>query len=149
MEEIMKHMGHVGFCTIAVIATGWFGGSQPETASASCALSRPFATILKTAPVIFVGKVVFTTDQGRHASVRVLDVWRGRGIPRSVTVWGSPNVQSGFTSVDRKYSRGTVYLFIPASGQPTPPYDDNICSGTRPYTARLAKYRPPGAHRPG
>jgi len=145
----MNSKTYIVICTLALVTTGWLGSSRPERASASCAVSRPLAAALKTAPVIFVGKVVFTTDQGRHASVRVLDVWRGHGIPHSVTVWGSPHVESGFTSVDRKYSRGTVYLFIPALSRTTPPYDDNICSGTRPYTARLAKYRPPGARRPG
>jgi len=144
----IKLVSRVAFCVLALASMGWFGGFQPEHAIASCAVSRPLGQALKAAPVIFIGKVITTTNQGRRASVHVLDIWRGGHIPRRVTVWGSPSYGQEATSVDRTYRRGAVYLFIPSATRTSPPYDDNACSSTRLYTARIARFRPPDAHRP-
>ena len=144
----IKLVSRAAFCVLALASMGWFGGFQPEHAVASCAVSLPLGQALRAAPMIFIGKVITTTNQGRRASVRVLDIWRGGHILRRVTVGGSPSYGPEATSVDRTYRRGAIYLFIPSLTRTTPPYDDNACSATRPYTARVAQYRPPGAHRP-
>ena len=140
-----RWMAAVIVCGLLVLA-----GGRP--ASASCAGGGPgspsLGDQLAAAPVVFVGTVVYTSDQDRVARVKVESVWRGPTMPAYVDVHGSP-VSGPFTasSVDRHYQSGGRYLFVPVSG--SPPFDDNSCSLTQPYTDALGQYAPTDARSPG
>jgi hypothetical protein len=122
-----------------------------QTADASCAGGGPGSPSLgdriAAAQTVFVGTVVYTSDQDRVARVKVESVWRGPALPAYVDVHGSP-VSGPFTvsSIDRHYQSGTRYLFVPANANP--PFDDNSCSLTQPYTADLGAYAPSDARAP-
>jgi hypothetical protein len=102
---------------------------------------------IATAPLVFVGTVVSTSDDDRVAHVRVESIWKGPTLSAYVDIHGSPvsgyNVHS---SVDRTYRAGEQDIFILFSD--SAPYQDNSCSGTQPYTADIAALAPADARRP-
>lgn len=109
---------------------------------------QPLRRVLATAPVVFIGKVLATTNESRTATVRVNDIWRGKHVSLMVVVRGSDVTGHAATSVDRSFTRGVRYIFVPEPIRRSSPFQDNNCTATRPYTTALAKYRPAGAHRP-
>jgi hypothetical protein len=114
---------------------------------ASCVMPRPLPESVATAPLVFVGTVVSTADGDRVAHVKVESIWKGHNLPTYIDVHGSP--ASGFgvaTSVDRRYRAGERDLFVLFSDQP--PYQDNSCSATQPYTAQVAALAPADAKLP-
>jgi hypothetical protein len=122
-----------------------------QAAIASCGVGGPggpsVGDQLAAAPVVFVGTVIYTSDQDRVARVKVESIWKGPALPAYLYVHGSP-VSGPFTasSVDRHYQSGHRYLFVPVNT--STPFDDNICSLTQPYTAELSAYAPPDARTP-
>ncbi|GAC1469682.1 MAG: hypothetical protein PVSMB7_19400 [Chloroflexota bacterium] len=144
--------GAIGALMLASVSVAV--GTNVQPALASCV--GPFGPgsvqalrrVLSTAPVVFVGTVVATTNKSRTATVRVDDIWHGKHVSTMVVVRGSYVVGNGATSVDRVFRIGVRYLFVPESSTRSSPFQDNSCTATRPYTVALAKYRPAGAHRP-
>jgi hypothetical protein len=116
-------------------------------AQASCAVSLSLQEQIATAPLVFVGTVVSTSDEDRVAHVRVESIWKGPTLSAYVDVHGSPvselNVHS---SVDRMYRAGERDLFVLFSD--SAPYQDNSCSATQPYTAEIAALAPADARPP-
>ena len=138
------------FAAPAAVAALALTGAQ--TAEASCGGGGPGSPSLgdriAAAPTVFVGTVVYTSDQDRVARVKVESIWRGPGLQAYIDVHGSP-VSGPFTasSVDRHYQSGTRYLFVPVNA--LPPFDDNSCSLTQPFAADLSAYAPTDARAPG
>ncbi|OLC48909.1 MAG: hypothetical protein AUH82_01620 [Chloroflexi bacterium 13_1_40CM_4_65_13] len=136
----------------ALTAVGALAFAGVQTAEASCGGGGPGGPSLgdriAAAPTVFVGTVVYTSDQERVARVKVESIWRGPELPAYIDVHGSP-VSGPFTasSVDRHYQSGTRYLFVPVNANP--PFDDNSCSLTQPYTADLVAYAPSDARAAG
>jgi hypothetical protein len=134
------HVGHRAVLLLALVAVrlAWRG---PVEADASCVAPSPLAASLQSAAVVFVGTVVSTTDGGRRATLRVESVWKGTDVSSQVEVVGSP-VSGPFTasSVDRTYQSGQRYLFVPFNDRP--PFQDNACSATQPYSSVLDAYAP-------
>jgi hypothetical protein len=136
----------------ALIVVGALAFAGGQTAEASCAGGGPGSPSLgdriAAAPTVFVGTVVYTSDQDRVARVKVESIWRGPQLPAYLDVHGSP-VSGPFvaSSVDRHYQSGRRYLFVPVNANP--PFDDNSCSLTQPYTAELTAYAPGDARAPG
>lgn len=131
----------------ALLALGAFGVIGTAGAQASCVMPRPLPEAVASAPLVFVGTVVSTSDGDRVAHVKVESIWKGPNLPAYVDVHGSP--ASGFgtaTSVDRKYREGERNLFVLFSDQQ--PYQDNSCSATQPYTAEVAALAPHDAKKP-
>ena len=116
---------------------------MPTVALASCAVAPSLATALIDAPAVFVGTVTFVDHAGRVANVHVDDVWKGR-VAAAVQVVGTPDLNAGATTVDRYYTVGQKYLFIPFAGGGDR-FQDNNCTLTRPYSAGLAGFRPSNA----
>ena len=137
----MRRFALTLFVTLALV------GGGPAPALASC-LAPPFGpggspdlgAQLAAAPVVFVGTVISTKNNDRVAAVRVESVWKGSGIHSVVTVVGTPDQQSAATSVDRTFTAGGRYLFVPSS--PGSPFSDSNCSATRLYTRELDTLRP-------
>ncbi len=119
----------------------------PSEASASCGL-LPGQTpgTFASAPVVFVGTVVSTSNGDRAAIVKVESIWRGPDMLTYVRVIGTPEPSAQATSVDRKYQAGKRYLFVPENS--SSPFDDNNCSATQPYTPALASQAPANARAP-
>jgi hypothetical protein len=114
---------------------------------ASCVVPPPLREQVASAGLVFVGTVIFTSDNDRVARVRVESIWRGPELPTYVDVHGSPVLGPGAaSSIDRKYSAGTRYLFVLYGADQ--PLQDNSCSGTQVYTAELATLAPAGARSP-
>lgn len=116
-------------------------------AHASCMAPPSLRDQMASAPSVFVGTVVFTSDNDRVARVKVESIWRGPDLPAYVDVHGSPVSGPGAaSSIDRKYSAGTRYLFVLFNA--SQPLQDNNCSGTQVYTSDLAAYAPADARSP-
>jgi hypothetical protein len=112
-------------------------------AGASCAVQPSLQQSIEHAPVVFVGTVVATSNGGRTAQVRVGSVWAGPKLPKQVEVQGSPAADTGTaTSVDRRFSKGTKYLFVPIGNRPRAPFSDNACSATTAFTREIARLAP-------
>jgi len=111
-----------------------------DPAEASCGTPPPLSQRLQEATVVFVGRVVTTTDNGRTAHVRVEQVWKGAPLSDRVTVKGGPDDESARSSVDRSFRAGARYLFVPerAGGQ----FRDTSCSATVEYSGALAQFVP-------
>ncbi|MBJ7595352.1 MAG: hypothetical protein JF886_10915 [Candidatus Dormibacteraeota bacterium] len=117
----------------------------PVIADASCASSGGSdQQTIRSAPTAFIGTVTGLSNGDRVATVRVDDVWRGGGIPSSVEVVGTPDLNAAATSVDRTFAAGTQYLFVPNGGGPAH-FTDNSCTATQPYSANLSGLRPADA----
>jgi hypothetical protein len=116
-------------------------------AQASCAAPPSVRDQAASSPLVFVGTVTFTSDNDRVARVKVESIWRGPELPAYVDVHGSPvSGLSTASSVDRKYSAGTRYLFVLFSADR--PLQDNSCSATQVYTSELAALAPADARQP-
>ena len=111
-----------------------------DPAAASCGKPGPMQQRLQEATVVFVGRVVTTTNKGRTAHVRVEQVWKGAPVSDRVTVKGGPDDESARSSVDRSFRAGVRYLFVPerAGAQ----YRDTSCSATVEYSGALAQFVP-------
>jgi hypothetical protein len=130
-------------------------GSAPA-AKASCAPASPLRNSIAEADIVFVGTVVALDHDGRTATFRVEDVWKGK-VGETVVVHGGPGIaaiesaaargEGVASSVDRSYSMGTRYLVLPF-GRSGDVLGDSICSNTRPYADGLASPRPASAHPP-
>jgi hypothetical protein len=116
----------------------------PTVVLASCAATPQGATAIRDAPLAFIGTVTSVDNAGRVANVHVEDVWKGKGVATDVQVVGSPELGAAATSVDRTYTVGQKYLFVPFSGSGKRFEDDN-CTLTQPYSAGLAAFRPSDA----
>jgi hypothetical protein len=131
----------------ALLAAYGFLVIGTEGAQASCAVLPSLQEQISTAPLVFVGTVVSTSDEDRVAHVRVESIWKGRTLAAYVDVHGSPgslfNVHS---SVDRMYRTGERDIFVLFSD--SEPYQDNSCSATQPYTAAIAALAPADARPP-
>ena len=121
---------------------------MPQPAAASCGTLPGAGNPFATAPVVFVGTVLSTSDGDRRARVRVESIWRGPDLLTYVQVNGSP-VSGPFTAsdVDRHYQTGTRYIFVPTNT--APPFDDNSCTATQAYNQAISQQAPPDARRPG
>jgi hypothetical protein len=131
---------------VAILALGAVAAGAAG-AQASCAAPPSLRDQVASAPMVLVGTVLFTSDNERVARVKVESIWRGPELPAYVDVHGSP--VSGLntaSSVDRKYSAGTRYLFILFSADR--PLQDNSCSATQVYTSELAALAPADARSP-
>jgi hypothetical protein len=103
---------------------------------ASCAVAPNLQRVIATAPIIFVGTVRRVGHYGTRATVRVQQVWRGENIPHTVIVNGSLGAESRVFQVNRRY------LFVPERSSTNSPFQDDDCTATQLYTARVARYRP-------
>jgi hypothetical protein len=116
----------------------------PIAVAASCAVAGSLPDAIRSAPTAFVGTVTGLSDGGRRAHVHVEDVWTGHNVPAEVDVIGTPDSSAVATSVDRVFTSGQQYLFLPAGGGPQT-YQDNSCTQTQPFTSALASLRPSAA----
>lgn len=116
--------------------------ARPASALASCATApQPPRDAVLFGDVVFVGTVLRTENDGRWATVRIEERWKGAAdLPETVVVRGGPEPGAA-TEVDRTFLPGR-YLFIvePRDGTLT----DDACSGTTPWTDDLASIRPAG-----
>jgi hypothetical protein len=105
---------------------------------------------LSTAKVVFVGTVVYTSDNNRTARVRVESIWKGPDLPAYVDVHGEAPGSGPFSASesDHSYQSGQRYLFAPTNG--SPPFADygECLSLTQAYSPGLAAYAPPDARAP-
>jgi hypothetical protein len=119
----------------------------PSEASASCAaLPGQIAGSFASAPVVFVGTVVSTSNGDREATVKIESIWRGPDMLSYVRVVGTPEPGAQATSVDRTYQAGKRYLFVPENS--SSPFQDSNCTATQPYTSALASQVPADARAP-
>lgn len=134
-------------CVAALLALGAFVVIGTTGAQASCARMPSLQEGVASAPLVFVGTVVSTSDGNRVARVSVESIWRGPDLPAYVDVHGSPVSGWGAaSSIDRRYRSGERDLFVLFTDRP--PYMDNSCSATQPYTAELGALAPDDARPP-
>jgi hypothetical protein len=127
---------------MAVLVSG-LSLALPRSGLASCLAPAPLPDRLQGARVVFVGTVVSASDRARRAQVRVETIWKGPDLPRELEVLGSPLGSGGASSIDRTFQADQRYLFVLADERP--PFTDNSCSATQPYTAAVAAYAPADA----
>jgi hypothetical protein len=141
---------------ILVLAVVLAALGSAHAAKASCAPAPPLQSSIAEADIVFVGTVVALDHDGRTATFRVEDVWKGK-VGETVVVHGGPGIaaiesaaargEGVASSGDRSYSMGTRYLVLPF-GRSGDVLGDNICSNTQPYADELASLRPASAHPP-
>jgi hypothetical protein len=117
--------------------------AMASPASASCAPQQPLRDELGDAKVAFVGTVISTTNHDKTALVSVEQIWLGRSLPETVEVQGGPENEQLVTSNDRSFDEGERYLFVPSNA--IPPFRDNACTATQPFTPEVARLTPEGA----
>lgn len=112
---------------------------------ADCMMPPPIEQAVQKAEIAFVGTVLKVANSGRWATVAVEEVWVGPDLPPVISVRGGPEGNSA-TSVDRSFTAGTRYLFIPfiAEGE----LQDNSCSSTTEFVPDHARLRPATARQP-
>ena len=132
---------------VPLVALGLFALGGAGGAQASCGATGPPPSLgnqLGAAHVLFVGTVIYTSNDNRTARVKVESIWKGPRLPAYVDVHGEapgcgPNCGS---SMDHSYRSGQRYLFAPLNERP-PFQDYGECGGlTQPYSADLAAYAP-------
>ncbi len=127
--------------TLCLLTTIGFALFPLPRAHASCASPPPLKDVFAEVEVVFLGTVTATVSLDRIATVQVEEVWKGSPLPAVVEVHGGPADENVGTSTDRKFELGVRYLFFPSNG--APPFEDNICSATRPYDPSLERLRNP------
>lgn len=135
---------------VAAMAVALTGSTSVH---ASCGISGPLPSAtdqVSAAKVVFVGSVIYTTDNNRTARVRVDAIWKGPRLPAYVDVHGEAPGSGPFSGSegDHQFQSGQEYLFFPLNDQP--PFEDyGDCNiSTQPYTTALAANAPPGALTP-
>jgi hypothetical protein len=99
---------------------------------------------------VFVGTVVYTSDNNRTARVKVESIWKGPSLPAYVDMHGEAPGSGAFSASegDHSYRVGQRYLFAPTNARP-PFVDYGECGTvTQPYSAELAAYAPHDARAP-
>lgn len=150
VEYVMAPPRAVGAMLLAVA----FVLGAPGAVRASCGVSpagpASLGQQLAGAPVVFVGKVVSTSDNNRSAHVSVESVWKGPDLPAHVDVHGEAPGSGPFSGseADHSYQPGRRYLFAPLNAQS--PFEDYGECGilTQPYSADVAVYAPADARSP-
>jgi hypothetical protein len=136
----------ISFLAFLVVAVG-----TANAAHASCGATPPnIAEQISSARVVFVGTVLYTSDNNRTAHVRVESIWKGPVLPTYVDVHGEAPGSGAFSGseADHLYQSGRLYLFAPLNTSP-PFMDYGECGTlTQLYTAELAIYAPPDARAP-
>jgi hypothetical protein len=136
-----------------VAALGAVVLASSTTANASCAVSGlplSLADELGAAKVVFVGSVLYTSDESRSGRVKVESIWKGPKLPAYVDVRGEAPGSGLFSGSegDHHYQSGQQYLFVPLNDHP-PFKDYGDCNpSTQLYTAALAADAPPDAKAP-
>jgi hypothetical protein len=110
-------------------------------AYASCAELPPVERSVRTQPFVFVGEVISTSSEGRVATVEVHEVWNGAVSEGTVEVVGGEEDPGVSSSVDRTYTTGAEYLFVPFDRKGGR-FRDNICTATQEWSADLEELRP-------
>jgi hypothetical protein len=130
---------------LALVAFGVIGTAG---AQASCVRIPSLQEQVATAPLVFVGTVVSTSDGDRVARVRVESIWKGPNLPAYVDIRGAYETGpfAPYTSVDRRFRAGERDVFVLFNDRP--PYRDNSCSATQPYTTEIAAFAPADARPP-
>ena len=131
--------------TVLLGAVLWLTLGAPAGA-AVCPSLGPLRERIADARTVFVGTVQSVTDGNRDAAVRVEKIWIGDVLPEMVEVRSSPEEPNLITSTDRAWERGTRYLFVLADA--SPPFTDDSCSATTPYTDDVAALEPAGVVAP-
>jgi hypothetical protein len=115
--------------------------------------SRPLPSMraqVNAARVVFVGTVVYTSDQNRSARVRVESIWKGPSLPAYVEIQGEAPGSWPFSGSegDHQFQAGQQYLFFPLNDRP--PFQDygDCNASTQVYSAALAAYAPADARAP-
>ena len=120
--------------------------ATPSVTLASCVMIPDVATAIRQAEVVFVGTVTSTEGDGRWAHVSVEEVWAGPDQRATVVVVGALD-QSGVTSVDRFFTVGARYLFLPRLGE-NGGLTDNACSATAEWDEAMVALRPATVREP-
>ncbi len=100
---------------LALLAAVFWVASGSKQALGSCAVQS------LESPDAFTGVVVSTRSHDRVATVLT-------DAGARVLVWGTPDIGSAVTSVDRTYEVGGRYEFHPTNS--ASPYQDNACTAT-------------------
>lgn len=110
-----------------------------------CMMPPPVEQAVQRAEIAFVGTVTGVANSGRWATVAVEEVWVGPDLPPVISVRGGPEGNSA-TSVDRSFTAGTRYLFMPFIAEGI--LQDNSCSSTSIWVPSHAEIRPANARQP-
>lgn len=136
----------VPFLAVLAVAVG-----AADEAHASCGgTPSKISDQISSARVVFVGTVLYTSDNNRTARVKVESIWKGRALPMYVDVHGEAPGSGPFSGseADHLYQPGQRYLFAPLNTS-SPFLDYGECGTlTQTYTAELATYAPPDARAP-
>ena len=124
--RIIARIFVLGLLVAAAMPLSTFSGVP---AHAVCGSTQTLSTALDRANSVFVGEVASTSDAGRTATVRVLEVWKGRDLTSTVIVLG--RASSGESQNNRTFQVGRTYLI--ESRDTRSPFDSDRCTATKLY----------------
>lgn len=113
---------------LAVLASPALPGATVP-AQAACETSASLEAALDRANSVFVGEVTVLADSGRTATMRVIEVWKGRDLAGTVVVEGSAS--DGSPQNHRTWQTGRTYLV--ESRDTRPPFESDRCTATKIY----------------
>lgn len=112
---------------LALVAAAIVGPAG--AAHAQCGPTLAIEESLLRTEVAFIGRVVDRSNLDRTAVMEVLEIWKGGRLAQFVTVNGGPEDIDQFTSIDRSWLLGQIYLVVPANSRS--PFRDSLCSATQ------------------
>lgn len=125
------------------------GVARAQTVPGCTGGDTPLADRLAASPVVFTGVVRALSEEGRLATVDVLQVWKGGPLAKRVDVRGTIAEQASIhTALDRIYAKDRTYLWAPLKGT-SPHFVENQCSPTRSLNAEVNALAPKDLTAPG
>jgi hypothetical protein len=130
------------FAVVALLVVVGSLLARPSSVAAACAAVPPAPDeAVLFGDVVFVGTVLRTENEGRWATVRVEERWKGaRDLAETIEVRGGPDPGTA-TDVDRTYLPGRYLFVVEHAGAGLA---DSACSGTTRWSEALSSLRPPG-----
>ena len=104
----------------------------PAPAQAACNFVPSVSQALAQRPIAFVGEVQSVSEEGRVATIEVLEIWKGEGVSRYTRVWGYDVGAGAELTPDQWWAVGSTYLVIPETLRV--PFVATACSGTVEFT---------------
>ena len=136
----MRALSRIGLAVLFFLVVSAVAGA-PQPAHASCSTTPNIETALERANSVFVGEVTALEDRDRLATMKVVEVWKGRDLPERVVVEGYAVDADTVDQSDRRFQMGRTYLV--ESRDVRPPFQSDKCTATKLYNPLGGRKIPP------
>ena len=123
----MRVISRILFVLVLGLVAAPVVGGQP----AAHACAPDIEQALAAANTVFVGEVTAVSERDRLATMRVVEVWKGRALVDVVEVEGWAESPEDLDANDRRFQSGRTYLVF--SQDVRPPFSSDGCTATKLY----------------